>query len=341
MMAAPGLCRGLRGAAAVLAVLLAAALGSGAAEAETVRIARQFGISYLPLILMQDAGLLEAEGRARGLDLQAEWLTFTGGPPINDALISGSIDLAAGGVGPMLILWGRTRGVGKVKGVAALNAMPIWLNTSNPAVRSVADFTERDRIALPGVKVSIQAVVLQMAAQQAFGPGEQNRLDPLTVTMGHPDGQAALLGGKTEITAHFTAAPYMYEELKSPGIRRVLNSYDVLGGPHTFNLVWATARYHDAHPAVVAAFRAALDRAMAIIKERPAEAAAAWVRSERSQLSAEDAAAMIRRPENEWTTTPRRTMSFATFMHAAGTLPQRPDTWRDLFFPEVHAQDGS
>ena len=330
-----------RGLAAFVLMLLAAVAAPGVPRAETVRIARQFGISYLPLILMQDAGLLEAEGRARGLDLQAEWLTFTGGPPINDALISGSIDLAAGGVGPMLTLWGRTRGPGKVKGVAALNAMPIWLNTSNPAVRSVADFTDRDRIALPGVKVSIQAVVLQMAAQQAFGPGEQNRLDPLTVTMGHPDGQAALLGGKTEITAHFTAAPYMYEELKSPGIRRVLNSYDVLGGPHTFNLVWATARYHDGHPAVIAAFRAALDRAMAIINERPAEAAAAWVRSERSSLSAEDAADMIRRPENEWTTTPRRLMSFATFMHAAGTLAQRPDTWKDLFFPEVHAQDGS
>jgi NitT/TauT family transport system substrate-binding protein len=324
------------------AVLFAAILGTcGPASAETVRIAQQFGLSYLPLILMQDGGLLEAEGRARGLDLTVEWLTFTGGPPINDALISGSIDLAAGGVGPMLTLWGRTRGNLRVKGVAALCSMPIWLNSSNPAVRTIADFTERDRIALPGVKVSIQAVVLQMAALQAFGPGQQNRLDPLTVSMGHPDGQAALLGGRTEITAHFTAAPYMYAEVQSPQVHRVLDSYDVLGGPHTFNLVWATTRYHDGHPAVIAAFTAALNRAIALIKEKPLEAAATWMRSERARLSPEEAAEMVRRPENEWTTTPRRMMVFATFMHSTGGLTQLPEGWRDLFFPEIHAQDGS
>jgi len=325
--------------AAVL--LLAATLLPGVAKAETVRIARQFGISYLPLVLMQEAGLLEQEGRVRGLDLTVDWISFTGGPPINDALISGSIDLAAGGVGPMLTLWGRTRANLRVKGIAALCSMPIWLNTNNPAVRTIADFTERDRIALPGVKVSIQAVVLQMAALQAFGPGQQNRLDPLTVSMGHPDGQAALLRGRTEITAHFTAAPYMYAEAASPGVHRVLDSYDVLGGPHTFNLVWATTRYHDGHPEVLAAFMAALGRAMAIINEQPLEAAAAWVRSEHARLSPAEAAEMIRDTGNEWTTTPRRMMAFATFMHAAGGLTQRPERWQDLFFPAVHAQDGS
>ena len=323
------------------AVLFAASLLPGIAEAETVRIARQFGISYLPLILMQDAGLLEQEGRAHGIDLTVDWITFTGGPPINDALISGSIDLAAGGVGPMLTLWGRTRANLRVKGVAALCSMPIWLNTNNPAVNTIADFTDRDRIALPGVKVSIQAVVLQMAALQAFGPGQQNRLDPLTVSMGHPDGQAALLGGRTEITAHFTAPPYMYAEAAAPQVHRVLNSYDVLGGPHTFNLVWATTRYYDGHPAVIAAFMAALDRAMAIINNNPADAAAAWVRAERSRLTAAEAAEMISRPENEWTTTPRRMMSFATFMHATGGLTQLPASWQDLFFPAIHMQDGS
>ncbi|MBC7799637.1 MAG: ABC transporter substrate-binding protein [Gemmatimonadaceae bacterium] len=314
---------------------------SAAASAEPVRIARQFGISYLPLILMQDGALLEAEGKARGLDLQPEWITFTGGPPINDALISGSIDLATGGVGPMLTIWGRTRTNLRVKAVAALCAMPIWLNTSNPAVQSIRDFTERDRIALPGVKVSIQAVVLQMAALQAFGPGQQNRLDPLTVSMGHPDAQAALLGGRTEINAHFTSAPFMYDEVRAPGIRRVLDSYEVLSGPHTFNMVWATTRYHDARPEVIAAFVAALDRAMAMIRDRPLEAAAVWVRSERSRLSAEDAAEMIGRSENEWTTTPRRVMAFAEFMHSTGALAALPGSWRDLFFPGAHALDGS
>src|SRR3954447_221907 len=139
--------------AALIVGMLAAA---GSAQAEAVRIARQPGISYLPLILIQDGKLLEQEGRARGLELTPEWVTFTGGPPINDALISGNIDLAAGGVGPMLTLWGRTRANLKVKARGALGNMPVWLMTNRPDVKTIKDFGPQDRIALPGVKVSIQ-----------------------------------------------------------------------------------------------------------------------------------------------------------------------------------------
>ena len=329
---------GTRGLAALLAILL---LAAAPVRAETVRIARQFGLSYLPLILMQDRGWLEEEGRKRGLDLSVEWVTFTGGPPINDALISGNIDLAAGGVGPMLTAWSKTRNNLKVRGLAALGNMPMWLMSNRAAVRSVADFGPEDRIALPGVKVSVQAVVLQMAALQAFGAGQQYRLDPLTVSMGHPDGQVALLGGGSQVTAHFTAAPFMYEEAGDPRVHRVLNSYDVLGGPHSFNLVWATTRWHDAHPQAAAAFLAALDRAERSIVADPAGAAAVWVRVEHAKGGADDAAAMIRRPENEWTTTPRRVMAFAAFMASTGAITGAPGAWTDLFFPEAAGLDGS
>ena len=324
-----------------MAAVILLLLGLTPARAETVRIARQFGLSYLPLILMQDRGLLEAEGRARGIELTPEWVTFTGGPPINDALISGSIDLASGGVGPMLTIWSRTRASLRVRGVAALGSMPMWLMSNRPSVQTIRDFSEKDRIALPGVKVSVQAVVLQMAAQQAWGAGQQYRLDPLTVSLGHPDGQTALLGGSSEVTAHFTAAPFMYEEAADPRVHRVLNSYDVLGGPHTFNVVWATSRYADAHPVVLAAFRAALERAMAAIRADPAAAAAVWVRVEKARIGVDQAADMIRRPENEWTTMPRRLMDFARFMQGTGAIAQAPDTWRDLFFGDAAAGDGS
>ncbi len=149
------------------------------------------------------------------------------------------------------------------------------------------------------------------------------------------------MGGRTEIDAHFGSAPYMYEELKDPRIHRVLNSYDVLGGPHTFNVVWATARYHDAHPKEVAAFIAALDDAMKIITEKPEEAAAAWMRVEHPKMSAEDAIKMMRLPENEWTTTPKQIMHFATFMHDTGAIPAAPARWQDAFFPEIGSANGS
>ena len=328
---------GTRIAVAMAALLLSTAPGG----AETIHIARQFGISYLPIILMRHDHLLEQESKARGLDLDVQYLTFTGGPPINDAMISGNVDIATGGVGAMLTLWGKTHGNLKVKGLATLGNMPIWLTTSNPAVKTIADFTEQDRIALPGVKVSIQAVVLQMAARQAFGPGQEYRLDPLTVTMGHPDAEAALLSGRSQVTAHFGSAPYMYEELENPNIHRVLNSYDVLGGPHTFNLSWTTVGYHDAHPKVVAAFMAALERAMQEIVQDPLQAATVWVAEEHSRLTPQQAADIVRRSENEWTTTPKGFTAFMGFMHDTGVLPQVAESWKDLFFPEGQGGNGS
>ncbi len=311
------------------------------AEPQTVRIAKQFGISYLPLIIMQEEKLLEAEGSARGLDLASEFLTISNGAAINDALISGNLDFASGGVGPMLTIWGKTRTNLRVKGVAALNAMPIWLNTSNPAVKTIKDFTDSDRIALPAVKITIQAIVLQMAAAAAFGPANFDKLDSLTVSLGHPDAYVAMMSFKSQINSHFTSAPFQYEELEDSRIHRVLNSYDVLGGPHTFNTVWTTTRFHDANPKVTAAFLAALDRAQKIIVADPAKAATLYIRNEKSKIPPAKVEALIRLPENEWTMVPKRVMQFATFMNQTGAVSTKPDSWKDLFFPEIHVMEGN
>ena len=329
-----------RWATVVAAVVLAVA-GSAKAETTTVRIAKQFGISYLPLTVMEEKKLLEEHGKRLGLDLKSEWLQFTGGTPMNEALISGNLDFASGGVGPLLTIWGKTRKNLGVKGVAALNAMPLYLNTINPKVKTIKDFTDQDRIALPGVRTSIQAITLQMAAEKAFGPGQQSKLDPLTVSMGHPDGLAAMMTGKSEVTAHFTSAPFMYEELKDPRVHRVLDSYEVLGGPHTFNLVWATSAYHKENPKVVQAFIAALDDAMKQIAADPAGAAELWVKAENSTLPKAEAERIIRLPENEWTITPKKIMAYADFMSRTGLLPAKPASWQEIFFDEVHKLSGS
>jgi len=317
-----------------------AAFGATArAEPQPVRIAQQYGISYLPLLVMKDSKLLEQEGAKRGLDLAVQYITLSNGGTINDALISGNLEFASGGVGPMVTIWGKAKAL-RVKGVAALNAMPIWLNTRNPKVQTIADFSQADRIALPAVKVTIQAVVLEMAAARVFGQAQFDKLDSLTVSLGHPDAFGALMSGKSEINSHFTSAPYMYEELEDKAIHRVLNSYDVLGGPHTFNAVWAAGKYHDANPKVMAAFLAALDAAEKQIVARPEEAAAIWIRAENSKIPAEKVARMIVLPENEWTITPKKTVEFANFMQSVGAIPTKPEGWQDMFFPEIHNLPG-
>ncbi|MFL5121268.1 MAG: ABC transporter substrate-binding protein [Microvirga sp.] len=333
-----------RSALAALALgALAASLWAPGAEAQvkTVRLAKQFGISYLPLTIMEDKKLLEEQAKKLGVEVRTEWLQLSAGSPMNEALISGNLDFASGGVGPLLTIWSRTRANLKVKGVAAINSMPIWLTTINPDVKTIKDFTEKDRIALPAVKVSIQAVTLQMAAEQAFGPGQHGRLDTLTVSMSHPDGMAAMMSGRSEVTGHFTSAPFQYQELADPRVRKVVDSYDVLGGPHTFNVVWASTRFRDENPKIVEAFVAALDEAVKFINQNRKEAAEIWVRAENSRMPAAEAERIIRLPENEWTMTPKKVMAYADFMSRNGLIPARPESWKDLFFPEVHGLPGS
>jgi NitT/TauT family transport system substrate-binding protein len=312
-----------------------------AEETRTIRIAQQYGIPFLPLTVMKEEALLEKAARDAGLpEPRVEWAQFANGTVMNEALISNNLDIASG-IGPLITAWAKTRGNLRIAGVASLGSLPLILNTSNPAVRTIADFTDKDKIAVPAVKVSIQAVTLQMAAEALWGPGQQNRLDPLTVSMTHPDATIALLGGRSEITAHFANAPFQYQQLTDPRIHSVLNSYAVTGGPHTSYVVWSTGTFHDANPRSYATFLAALETAMQVIRDKPREAAAIYVAFEKSTLAIDFVEKIIRDPDNVFTTTPQNMMKFALFMERTGAIKEKPAHWTDLFFPELHDRPGS
>lgn len=313
-----------------------------AQESRELRIAVQFGITYLPLTVAREQKLIERETRALGLpEPNVSWLQLSGGAATNDALLSGNLDIASAGIPPVVLLWARSRNNLKVHAVSALVSAPLWLNTRNAAVNTIADFTPRDRIALPAVRVSFQAVVLQMAAEKTFGTGQYARLDPLTVSLSHPDATAALIGGRSEITAHFGNPPFQNQQLQHAGIRRVLSSYDVVGGRHTVTLLYATQRWRDANPRTLAALRSALDAANAWIAANPREAAELYVRAERSSLDVAFVEALIRHQDHAFTTSPEGVQHFADFQHSIGQIPIRPSGWQEVFFPEAHASPGS
>ena len=333
-----------RGAMVALLLLGVACSATQPAVAETseIRIAQQFGISYLPLIVMKEQQLVEQAVIEAGLPRPTvTWDQFSGAAAMNDALISNNLDIATAGVGPMIIVWARTHGSLKITGVAALGAMPNLLTTSNPNIHTLADFTDKDRIALPAVKIGAQAVMLQMAAEQAFGPGQQNKLDDITVSMAHPDAAAALLGGGSEIDAHFTSPPFSNQELANPKIHKVLSNYDQMGGPATFNVLYAPDKFHAANPKTYAALLVALDRAMAVIKADPTAAAALYIKSEASKLTPAFVEAIIRDPANDFTATPLQTFKTAQFLYKTGAIKVQPTSWKDLFFPEIHDRAGS
>jgi NitT/TauT family transport system substrate-binding protein len=315
--------------------------GTAYAEAGTVRIAKQFGISYLPLTLMEEEKLLEQQAKKQGLDIKVEWLRFSAGSGMNEAILSGNLDFASGGVPSLLLLWGKTQSNLMVKGVAALNAMPIYLVTTNANVKTIRDFTGKDKIALPATKISIQAITLQMAAEKVFGKGQQEKLDIFTVSMSHPDAMIAMLGGKAEINSHFGSAPFQEQELADPRVRKVLDSYDVLGGPHTFNAVWANSKFANGNPKIMRAFLDALEESVTRIKADPAKAAAIWVKAENSKLSPADAEKIVRDPQNEWTTTPKKILTYLDYMNRAGLVATKTNDWKDIFFSGIHGVPGS
>jgi NitT/TauT family transport system substrate-binding protein len=324
-------------------VLGAACFVQGANAQTEIRIARQFSMGYLQFNVMEHEKLLEKHAAALGVkDVKITWATFNGPDAMNNALISDSIDIVAGGVPGLLTLWNRTRGTAnEVKGISALSSQPFLLNTRSDNIKSLADLKDSDRIALPAVKVSVQAVMLQMAAAKQFGPASYGKFDQLTVSMSPPDSTIALLAGSNEINCVFGVPPFQQQQLEKPGIRTILNSFDVMDGPHTFTVAWTTARFRDKNPALYKALVAALKEATAIVDKDRARAAGYWIEDVKSKLPLDKVTAVISGPQVRWTMAPEHAMKFAAFMASVGSLKEAPKSWKELFFPEIHDLNGS
>jgi NitT/TauT family transport system substrate-binding protein len=323
-----------RALTAALAASLA--LYGAAAQAEgRIRIAEQYGVTYLLLNIAQEQKLIEKHGKANGVDIKVEWTQLSGGAAINDALLSGAIDIAGAGVGPLLTIWDRTKGRQDVRGVAALGSFPYYLVSNNPKVKSLADFTDKDRIGLPAVTVSVQARILQMAVAQKWGDKEFARLDKITQSLPHPDAAAAIIAGGTEISGHFGSPPFQEQELaQNPNARIVLNSYEVQGGPSSSTVLYATEKYRKENPKTYRAFTAALAEAAEYASKNPEGAADIYLRTNKSKVDRAILLKIIRNPEVQFKISPQNTLTLAQFMHRVGAIRNKPESWRDYFFDD-------
>jgi NitT/TauT family transport system substrate-binding protein len=312
------------------------------AEVGEITMAQQYGVAFLPLMWMEHNQLIEKQARAQGIELKTRWAKLAGPAAINDALLSGSVNFSAVGAPSLITLWGKTKGNIGVMGVSAVTTYPLSLNVRNPNVKSIKDFTEKDKIAVPAVKVSTQAIMLQMAAEKAFGEGNQFKLDPLTITLSHPDGYAALVSNTGGVDAHFTTSPFHEQEMKIPGVRTLTTSYEILGGRATALVIVATSKFRDANPKAYRAFLAALKEAIDSINRDKRTAAARyleWANDRKSTLN--EVTAAISDPDYAFTLVPEKVFQTAEFMAKIGTIKDKPAKWQDLFFPEIHNLPGN
>jgi NitT/TauT family transport system substrate-binding protein len=328
-----------RNIAAALLSLAVAVCGlslSRPAHAEgTIRIAEQFGVVYLLLNVAREQQLIEKAGQKEGQDIKVTWTQLSGGAAVNDALLSGSIDIAGAGVGPLLTVWDRTRGKQNVKGVASLGNFPYYLVSNNPKIKTIADFTAQDRIAVPAVSVSVQSRILQFAAAQQFGDAQFQKLDAFTVALPHPDAAAAIISGGTELDGHFGNPPFSEQELAAnPKAHIVLDSYKVLGGPSSATVLYATEKYRTQNPKTYHAFLEALTQAAAFVTQHPDQAADLYIKVNHSKIDRNLLIRILTNPEVKLTVVPQNTYSLATFMARVGAIKNKPATWQDYFFSD-------
>src|SRR5947209_3203550 len=325
-------------------LLLAACMTASpvCAEVSEVRISKGYGILYLPLIVMEDRKLLEKKAAEAGLgDVKVTWYLFDGGNVINDAMLAGTLDIAGTGAPGFLTLWSKAKGNARAEviGVSGMSTTALVLNTTNP-FKSLKDFSAKDRIAMPGIKTSLAAVVLQMAAAKEFGPENYAKLDPFTVGIPHPEAYAALTSGKTEIDAHFASPPYSNLELKNPRVHTVANSVALLGNI-TLDVVFAPKRFVDANPKTLEAFLAAFDEACEFIAKDPRGAAESFARSLKTKMSVDEVLPLVQDADTQFSSTPNGVMTFANFLASIGSMKQKPAVWTDLFVPQLHGRKGS
>ncbi|MEP7262159.1 MAG: ABC transporter substrate-binding protein [Usitatibacter sp.] len=330
----------LRKTLLAIATLFAAA--SASAEVSEVKLMSQYGIGYMQLTVMKANKLVEKHLAKSGMPATTvTWATLGAGAAANDALLAGSLHYAAGGTGPAFILWDRTRSNVGVHGVAALSSMPNLLVSRNPAVKTLKDFTEKDRIAMAGAGSSVQTIYLQMAVSKEYGIENYKKLNPLMVNLPHPEGLRAMLSGSGEVTAQFTSPPFQQRALEDPAVHTVLNSYDIMGGPNTFLMVWSTKKFRDENPKSYKAVLDAMKEATAFINADKRAAAEIYVKEGGGKENVEKILAIMNDPQVTYTLAPERVLPYAQFMHKIGTLKTNPTSWKDLFFPDIHEMAGS
>ncbi len=304
----------------------------GAPEAKRVRIAKQPGLGYLQLILMRENKLIEK--RAPGVTV--EWVELSSGTAIRDAMLAGQLDVGSGGVGPFVQAWDK--GV-KWRTTGTMNRMPLYLVVNRSEIKTLKDIKPDMKIASPTLG-SIQHITLQMAAEKELG--NAHALDNNMVAMAHPDAQAALMS-KKEIVGHFGSPPFQYEELAKGGsdFKKLVDSYQVLGGPHTFNLVWVMEEWAKKNPKLFQAVADAQKEATDTINKDPAAAAKVYVDGEKSKLSVDEIRKQMKDPGIEFTLVPLGLMKYAEFMKKTEMTKSVPASWKDLCFPNVQSLNGS
>jgi len=314
---------------ALTAALSCVLIAPAAAEVTKMRIGLQYGLTYLPIVVGQSAGLFDKNAKALGLSgLDVELTRFSGSTAMNEALLSKSVEAGTLGTAGALIAWDKTRGQQQIKTIGSLSSIVYVLFTNRQNIKSFKDFTPDDKIAVPAFN-SPQAILLRAVAAKE---GDASRADKLMASLPHPDASAAIMSGKA-IGGYFATPPFTQMVQKSPNVHIVMKSSDISDGQKlTGATLTAQQSFVDANPKVAQALLRGLQDADKLIKDNPKQAAEIYLKSEKVQMTVEDVQKILTDGTISYSTEPEGIELFAKFMIDQGMLRKAPASWKDVFF---------
>jgi NitT/TauT family transport system substrate-binding protein len=323
------------------ALMLAATATAPRAEIAEVTIAQQFGVAFLPFMLMERDNLVEKHAKAAGIELKTNWQKVAGPSVINDGLLSGTVHFGAVGAPSLITLWSKTKSNVGIKGMAAMTSYPLYFVTRNPDLKSLRDLSQKDKVAVPSVKISTQALMLQMAAADLFGQASYQKFDEFTVSLAHPDAMVALMNNTGGVNAHFATSPFYEAEMKIPGARVLTTSYDILGGRASALVIITTTKFHNDNPKLYKAFLDAEKEAIDAINKDKRKAAQDYLNIANDRKSTLDEIFnVINDKDYAFTLSPEKVFKTAVFMAKVGSVKEPPaDIW-DMFFPDIKGIPG-
>jgi sulfonate transport system substrate-binding protein len=308
----------------------------------SVTFVQQRGLLYLPVDMMVSGGVLQKEADKLGLGkIDASVTTLSGPGPVIDTILSGAADYGTAALPSLVTLWEKTRGrASEVRAVGTVSNGAMTLYTINPDIKAFADFTETDRIAVPTVGLSFNAMMLQMAAEQQWK--DPHRLDHLTVSLGHPDAVAALSAGygKAIITAHVGVQPYTEQGLRLPGAHIIADSRQVFGGAITQITLLATKATKEKNPLLFKAVANALEEAIKVANADKHAAAILWKQAQKAPDSVDSIVHLLDDPGFEFTSQPHRIAYFTAFLNRIGSMKTVLGDWKELFWETAYDQKG-
>jgi NitT/TauT family transport system substrate-binding protein len=234
-----------------------------------------------------------------------DWKQLGNTAAIREAMLSNQVDVGFMAIPPFLI--GLDKGM-QWKIASGLSESPVALVTNSENIKSISDFSQKDRIALPQPG-SIQHILLAMECEKEFG--DAKKLDNLLVTLAHPDGMNALLSAK-DITAHFTTPPYLFKELEQTNIHQILDGKEAIGVDFTFVVGVTTNKFYDTKPELYSAFIKSLKESIQFMQKNPNKAAE--ILAPIYKLSKEEVLKYITHKDMVYTSEVRGVNEFGKFM---------------------------